>query len=176
MPAKKRRNEGDPNGYDEPQPKRRSARQAVQNGPKRGSVSDAGEKEEPRKAVKARNGSEKRGRGRVPQPGASKRESESGESESASTDPAKPKTTRAVSQDPEVNSIPDRNPEVVRHEGEWYWLMKAEPESRFENGIDVKFSIDDLRRRPEPEPWDGKRIEEMLDLQHVQSVANILSR
>lgn len=36
-----------------------------------------------------------------------------------------------------------------------YWLMKAEPESRFENGTDVKFSIDDLASRTEPEPWDG---------------------
>ncbi|KAI0104721.1 PUA-like domain-containing protein [Nemania sp. FL0031] len=39
----------------------------------------------------------------------------------------------------------------------WYWLMKAEPESRFENGVDVKFSIDDLASRKDPEPWDGIR-------------------
>ncbi|KAI0108818.1 DUF55-domain-containing protein [Hypoxylon sp. NC0597] len=38
-----------------------------------------------------------------------------------------------------------------------YWLMKAEPDSRFENGVDVKFSIDDLASRTEPEPWDGIR-------------------
>ncbi|KAI0202790.1 PUA-like domain-containing protein [Astrocystis sublimbata] len=38
-----------------------------------------------------------------------------------------------------------------------YWLMKAEPESRFENGVDVKFSIDDLASKTEPEPWDGIR-------------------
>ncbi|KAI5859841.1 hypothetical protein GGS23DRAFT_583892 [Durotheca rogersii] len=37
-----------------------------------------------------------------------------------------------------------------------YWLMKAEPETRLENGVDVRFSIDDLRAREEPEPWDGK--------------------
>ncbi|KAL7619356.1 hypothetical protein AAE478_009893 [Parahypoxylon ruwenzoriense] len=41
--------------------------------------------------------------------------------------------------------------------GKSYWLMKAEPESRFENGVDVKFSIDDLASRTEPEPWDGIR-------------------
>ena len=35
--------------------------------------------------------------------------------------------------------------------------MKAEPESRFEKGVDVKFSIDDLKAAKEPEPWDGKR-------------------
>ncbi|KAI0533186.1 PUA-like domain-containing protein [Xylaria digitata] len=39
----------------------------------------------------------------------------------------------------------------------WYWLMKAEPESRFENGVDVKFSIDDLASKTVPEPWDGIR-------------------
>ncbi|ETS84702.1 hypothetical protein PFICI_02727 [Pestalotiopsis fici W106-1] len=38
-----------------------------------------------------------------------------------------------------------------------YWLLKAEPESRFENGVDVKFSIDDLAAKTEPEPWDGIR-------------------
>ncbi|KAG7284799.1 hypothetical protein NEMBOFW57_009412 [Staphylotrichum longicolle] len=38
-----------------------------------------------------------------------------------------------------------------------YWLLKAEPESRLENGVDVRFSIDDLAARTEPEPWDGIR-------------------
>ncbi|KAI9042625.1 DUF55-domain-containing protein [Aspergillus affinis] len=41
--------------------------------------------------------------------------------------------------------------------GRSYWLMKAEPESRMERGVDVKFSIDDLRERKKPEPWDGVR-------------------
>lgn len=36
-----------------------------------------------------------------------------------------------------------------------YWLMKAEPESRMEKGQDVKFSIDDLAAKAEPEGWDG---------------------
>ncbi|KAL5604702.1 hypothetical protein BROUX41_001947 [Berkeleyomyces rouxiae] len=57
--------------------------------------------------------------------------------------------------DPE--SLPDINPEIERHDGEWYFLMKAEPETRYENGIDVRFSIDDLRARKKPEPWDGIR-------------------
>ncbi|KAK8165165.1 PUA-like domain-containing protein, partial [Phyllosticta citrichinensis] len=38
-----------------------------------------------------------------------------------------------------------------------HWLMKAEPESRLENGVDVKFSIDDLEAATEPEAWDGVR-------------------
>jgi len=35
--------------------------------------------------------------------------------------------------------------------------MKAEPETRIENGVDVKFSIDDLKAKTEPEGWDGIR-------------------
>ncbi|KAK3938982.1 PUA-like domain-containing protein [Diplogelasinospora grovesii] len=38
-----------------------------------------------------------------------------------------------------------------------YWLLKAEPETRLENGTDVRFSIDDLAAKTEPEPWDGIR-------------------
>ena len=46
-----------------------------------------------------------------------------------------------------------------------YWLMKAEPQSRMEKGIDVKFSIDDLASRTEPEGWDGKsKLPSVLDI------------
>ncbi|KAJ6789998.1 hypothetical protein PWT90_07589 [Aphanocladium album] len=64
---------------------------------------------------------------------------------------------RAGSEDPDVDSIPAVNPEAPKHEGEWYWLMKAEPETRMENGHDVRFSIDDLRAKTKPEGWDGIR-------------------
>ena len=38
------------------------------------------------------------------------------------------------------------------------WLMKSEPESRFENGVDVKFGIEDLKVEPEQTAfWDGVR-------------------
>lgn len=56
--------------------------------------------------------------------------------------PAKSTATKAESKD-------------VKDQGRQYWLMKAEPESRIENGVDVKFSIDDLAAKSEPEPWDG---------------------
>ena len=48
------------------------------------------------------------------------------------------------------NRIDERGPDET-----CYWLMKAEPESRYERGVDVKFSIDDLAACTEPEPWDG---------------------
>ncbi|CAM1504543.1 Fc.00g021340.m01.CDS01 [Cosmosporella sp. VM-42] len=65
--------------------------------------------------------------------------------------------SRASSEDLDVDSIPTTNPDAPRHDGEWYWLMKAEPETRLENGIDVRFSIDDLRQKEKPEGWDGIR-------------------
>ncbi|RBR24695.1 uncharacterized protein FIESC28_02468 [Fusarium coffeatum] len=62
--------------------------------------------------------------------------------------------SRSLSPSPE---IPTTNPNCERHDGKWYWLMKAEPETRIENGVDVKFSIDDLKAKTEPEGWDGIR-------------------
>merc|ERR1712093_81082 len=47
--------------------------------------------------------------------------------------------------------------EVDGPTGRQYWLLKAEPESRIEKGKDIKFSIDDLAAKTEPEPWDGIR-------------------
>lgn len=38
------------------------------------------------------------------------------------------------------------------------WLMKSEPESRIENGVDVKFGIEDLKALPNQTGcWDGVR-------------------
>ncbi|XP_061637172.1 thymocyte nuclear protein 1 isoform X2 [Phyllopteryx taeniolatus] len=38
------------------------------------------------------------------------------------------------------------------------WLMKSEPESRFQKGIDVKFGIEDLKALPnQTSCWDGIR-------------------
>ncbi|KAI1160607.1 PUA-like domain-containing protein [Nemania serpens] len=65
----------------------------------------------------------------------------------ASTKAAKPAKSSETDGDDDTSKSSDR----------WYWLMKAEPGSRFENGVDVKFSIDDLASRKDPEPWDGIR-------------------
>lgn len=45
-----------------------------------------------------------------------------------------------------------------------YWLMKAEPESRLENGVDVAFSIDHLAAKTTPEPWDGTNPKPSVDV------------
>ncbi|XP_006892876.1 PREDICTED: thymocyte nuclear protein 1 [Elephantulus edwardii] len=39
-----------------------------------------------------------------------------------------------------------------------HWLMKSEPESRLEKGVDVKFGIEDLKEQPNQTTcWDGVR-------------------
>lgn len=40
---------------------------------------------------------------------------------------------------------------------EVFWLLKAEPLPRYENGVNVAFSIDDLAACTVPEPWGGVR-------------------
>lgn len=61
-------------------------------------------------------------------------------------------TFSAGENDDEVSLVEDDN---FVDEDLQYWLMKAEPESRIEKGHDVKFSIDDLASKTEPEGWDG---------------------
>ncbi|KAK3904358.1 hypothetical protein C8A05DRAFT_13760 [Staphylotrichum tortipilum] len=68
--------------------------------------------------------------------------------------PAKSKTTKAAEDATTTNGTAAPEGEPGQRN---YWLLKAEPESRLENGVDVKFSIDDLAARTEPEPWDGIR-------------------
>nr|ALY05318.1 thymocyte nuclear protein [Clytia hemisphaerica] len=39
-----------------------------------------------------------------------------------------------------------------------FWLMKSEPETRIEKGVDVKFGIEDLKKEPKQTAcWDGVR-------------------
>ncbi|KAI1640802.1 DUF55-domain-containing protein [Biscogniauxia mediterranea] len=73
--------------------------------------------------------------------------------------PPKPqaKTTKAAKASKPASETSTTNAKAADSPEKSYWLMKAEPESRFENGTDVKFSIDDLASRTEPEPWDGIR-------------------
>ncbi|XP_077579018.1 thymocyte nuclear protein 1 [Stigmatopora nigra] len=48
-----------------------------------------------------------------------------------------------------------------------HWLMKSEPESRFENGIDVKFGIEDLKSLPsQTSCWDGVRNYQARNFMH----------
>ena len=58
--------------------------------------------------------------------------------------------------EPEVEDFPEGlTQEADADLDEQYWLMKAEPETRIENGRDVAFPIDKLAQATDPEPWDG---------------------
>ena len=76
---------------------------------------------------------------------------------------------------PALTADESENAEENQEHRPRYWLMKAEPTTRLENGVDVSFSIDDLASREKPEPWDGMSsfpfppasINEILSLGHV---------
>ncbi|KAL7929643.1 DUF55 domain-containing protein [Trichoderma chlorosporum] len=177
MPPRKRSGDGD---AAEPVAKRRSSRQAA------ASIKRAEEKEQAPAEVKkaapakkrATSGKETKSEGvkktaaTTPKPSSTaaddKKKSASKDTKSKAKNAKQDddekeakggsaQNSRAVSEDPDTDSIPAVNPEAPRHDGEWYWLMKAEPETRYENGIDVRFSIDDLRAKEKPEGWDGIR-------------------
>ncbi|KAK2761346.1 hypothetical protein FQN54_001868 [Arachnomyces sp. PD_36] len=68
----------------------------------------------------------------------------------------RPKKATKVAEPIKEDPVTDSDEEDSK-EDRSYWLMKAEPETRIEKGVDVRFSIDDLRKCCEPEPWDGVR-------------------
>uniref|UniRef100_A0A5F8GSE8 Thymocyte nuclear protein 1 n=1 Tax=Monodelphis domestica TaxID=13616 RepID=A0A5F8GSE8_MONDO len=68
--------------------------------------------------------------------------------------PAEPLGEAKTSDSPEKN----RATKESGNETSRYWLMKSEPESRLEKGIDVKFGIEDLKAQPRQTAcWDGVR-------------------
>jgi hypothetical protein len=142
---------------EESAPKRRSLRQAASKGqqepeplpktktnPSKKPVKAAVEKEQDSKT----KSSPKQPKSKAPATAKSKQVSKKQGNDTQSN-------TRASSEDPAIDSIPTTNPDAPKHDGQWFWLMKAEPETRIENGVDVKFSIDDLKSKTEPEGWDG---------------------
>lgn len=78
---------------------------------------------------------------------------------SKSSPPAKssPTTTKSKSKPappPDPSSPSNRDANDAQ---QVFWLLKAEPLPRYENGINVAFSISDLRACTSPEPWSGVR-------------------
>ena len=172
MPPRKRTAVSSTDTVDEPVPKRRSLRHAPKTGGKYKESSE--EPTEKPKSVSKRSSTKKTLKNEDAEEVAAKkveksspRQNGTGKTKKAtalkkaiikSPPGAKENDTssRAVSEDPDVDSIPTTNPDAERHDGEWYWLMKAEPETRIAKGIDVRFSIDDLRAKEKPEGWDGE--------------------
>lgn len=59
---------------------------------------------------------------------------------------------------PSVEAINKESTEAFSPPQYCHWLMKSEPESRFENGIDMKFGIEDLKALSnQTSCWDGVR-------------------
>ena len=75
--------------------------------------------------------------------------------------PSKVTKRKTVSKDSgESSSKKSVEPEKAASDDPEYthWLMKSEPDSRFEKGIDMKFGIDDLIACPDSTScWDGVR-------------------
>lgn len=166
MVARKRQSLSQAEGVGEPVAKRRSSRR-LNPAPE---VEDTGSKAQKATEAKAKTTKTQSSakNGQPAKDSGSQAPAKSDDNKGRKTASKKAKSKASTSQtdatvpEPAADSkssqaVPDRNPEAPRHDGEWYWLMKAEPESRFENGIDVRFSIDDLRAKKEPEGWDGIR-------------------
>ncbi|KAG8668225.1 hypothetical protein FPOAC2_07511 [Fusarium poae] len=145
MPPRKR---SAPEAIEEAAPKRRSSRQAASKSQSQPEAAPATKAAPTKKSAKKQQDEPKQ---QKPDAEAIKTKKPAKKQESNQS------RSRATSEDPDIDSIPTTNPDAPRHDGQWYWLMKAEPETRIENGVDVKFSIDDLRTKTEPEGWDGIR-------------------
>lgn len=161
MPPRKRNAPSGGAVAEEPVPKRRSLRSAtrsqVQPTKPQQTVKEEDVKPEP-KPVKSEKKSAKKPKTKPDAKNASEKTPKTKKVDKAiKKDPTHKPKAKESSETPDVDSIPTRNPNAPRHDGEWYWLMKAEPETRMENGIDVRFSIDDLRAKEKPEGWDGIR-------------------
>lgn len=109
----------------------------------------------PTKAAKAK--SESKAPTRAVAPKKSKGKSADVKDEEEKTDVAVPpaKATKPPIKAAKVKADATDAPNDGVKTGRQYWLMKAEPETRYENGVDVSFSIDALAAKKEPEPWDG---------------------
>ncbi|KAL5354052.1 hypothetical protein ACLOAV_000137 [Pseudogymnoascus australis] len=110
------------------------------------------EEEEPVESAKAPKTTKATVKGRGKPIKDARNEGEKEGKQPTTTLPAIPNTT-PTTPTTSAAEAPDDAPPRERQ----YWLMKAEPESRLEKGHDVKFSIDDLAAKTEPEAWDGIR-------------------
>jgi predicted RNA-binding protein with PUA-like domain len=81
----------------------------------------------------------------------------------AATSKIKSKASKGPEKDkPKQKTVPPSAPSSDSNRDangnqEVFWLLKAEPLPRYENGVNVAFSIDDLAACTVPEPWTGVR-------------------
>ncbi|TGZ76425.1 DUF55-domain-containing protein [Ascodesmis nigricans] len=170
MPPKRRRDDAE----EPPKPLRRSARTKLANsesataaaavvskssgrgrkGAVKQTVAEEKEEEEKKDAGLKKKGKANETKANKAEDETSKKSakaSPTGSKPAPSTPPPKRAGKKAKIATPKTE-VPDD-----RKGGTRFWLLKAEPESRIEKGVDVKFSIDDLAAMKEPAPWDGVR-------------------
>ncbi|XP_063401429.1 thymocyte nuclear protein 1-like isoform X1 [Mytilus trossulus] len=78
---------------------------------------------------------------------------------SKTSDAKVPKTSSCKRKRDNENDLPAKVEEKKSAvESYSHWIMKSEPESRFENGVDLKFGIEDLKKcKNQTDCWDGVR-------------------
>ncbi|KAL5375181.1 hypothetical protein DPSP01_011388 [Paraphaeosphaeria sporulosa] len=141
---------------------RRSTRQSAATAPKYADSDSSASEEVPKKRNAKKSTRRKRAReddaedavngdSSPPKKKAAKQASQPAETTAEPT-ASTPPTTQPSSLEP--TSPSNRTPTGAQ---EIYWLLKAEPLPRFENGVNVAFSIDDLAACTTPEPWSGVR-------------------
>ncbi|KAJ3105287.1 hypothetical protein HDU96_008649, partial [Phlyctochytrium bullatum] len=81
----------------------------------------------------------------------------------------KPEQSKTAS---ELKHSSDDESKPADHQSVQYFLMKAEPDSRIVNGIDVKFSIDDLKAKGSSS-WDGVRNHEAKNIMKSMRVGDL---
>jgi predicted RNA-binding protein with PUA-like domain len=143
---------------------RRSTRQTAVSAPKYNEDAESSAEETQSKRITKKTTRRKRGR----------EEDDDNDDDNKDTPPpkkaatTKTKTLKAKTNPPETTTIskPKMNPPPAPSSPtnrdatgaqEIYWLLKAEPLPRYENGKNVAFSISDLRACTAPEPWSGVR-------------------
>lgn len=77
---------------------------------------------------------------------------------SKTSDAKGPKTSSRKRKRENENDLQAKVEEKKSVESYSHWIMKSEPESRFENGVDLKFGIEDLKQcEKQTACWDGVR-------------------
>lgn len=111
----------------------------------------------PRRSTRARASTTSYRASPSPSPAAApKPKKAASKSKAVKTDDDAPGSAESKPEVSKVKAAKGKAEEETTAPGRQYWLMKAEPETRLEKGVDVSFSIDDLAAKEVPEPWDGE--------------------
>lgn len=123
------------------------------------------EKEPTKAATKIRTAAKPKTSAKTPAKPPAKRGRPAGRTNKTTTATKAAKTTKKAakakppkwSTESEAESLAEGLTQEEQDDGDLqYWLLKAEPATRIEKGVDVSYPIEKLAAATEPEPWDGK--------------------